>query len=347
MGWFDFLKRKKKKDERENPPSAEPRASQVSTDDVELQENAPQPIGRMEGESADVEAGGNVQSDQQQVSEEQGEALRNEYENLIFLDAIYANQLLLAHEEKSSKKFLAKLEEYMENNEDIRQKWSDSGLDAVKSLNELFSNANNFATEKGMSRSPKRTMNYLTLGITGGVLGLVIVLSLIPSLAQVASYLMYVAICVVCLVPNVIKRYMSGKLSQFQEENLGEFNQENMGLLEEIHDMAQDILDNLKQGIEEAGLDISGFKFQLQNSDYKDIVVLNSVKQPGRVGFVYVVKFKGEGEEGGPDSDVDFDIEEHVVSAPSDVDDDIDDLADMDEDDMDPTENTPDDDNQD
>ncbi|MHA1681889.1 MAG: hypothetical protein ACTSUE_13200 [Promethearchaeota archaeon] len=295
MGWFDFLK-KKKRDE-------EARVQEKPIDGAESQDD------NMDGGSPEVPVEG----------EDPRALLRAEFECLMFFDAIYANPLMIVHEEKIVTKYIEKLIVLTDKKPELKETWSRDRKDPIESANTLLSNANAYAKARGMKRSPRKTMSYMTIGITALVFIVVIFLSFIPVVGTSA---MYIALCAICIVPNLLKRKIAKDSLKFQEENLGEFNENNSDLLEDVHMGAQDLLDDLREGLVEADLPLSSFKFQLQNSDYRDIKVLNSLKSPGKVGFTYVVKFLVEGEDdeegaGVTDSDVDFDVDAHVISDPA------------------------------
>lgn len=312
MGWFDFLKKK------EPAPDAAP------------------------GDETRAKTGAGAGPERPQDAQAQGmspdgrKALQIEYTLLLFLDSVYANPLGLAHDKRSQARLLKSIVDFMDGRPAVKEYWSTPERDLLRTVGTLVSSADAYAISRGMTRSPQFLMNIVTFGISGGVFGLLILSTFIPALAAISSVLMYVGLCVICIVPNFLKRYVMARAAKFQAENLADFVKDHGPELEVIHDAVQYFLTDLREAmIDEVGQDVARYQIQLYNADYTGIHVMNSARVPGRAGMVYAVRFLNDGEDpatlaagaaGGADVDVDFSVGSGTGDGTvDDVDEDLDD----------------------
>jgi hypothetical protein len=188
---------------------------------------------------------------------------------------------------------------------------------------------------RGSSKSKNRNV---TIIILVAVLGFLLLSNFIPAIAAsgISQILLFVALCVICIVPSYISRLSMKKTVQFMESHVGPFLTEHP--IEVIHDCTQYLLLDMREQLINSNIDLSRLPFQLVNSDYKGIKIINSGKNPQVGMMVYAVQFLKDGEDAdedvrsgmagsGIDSDVDSDIDfetDESRDAPDDEDEDED-----------------------
>ena len=299
MGWFDFLK--KKKPERETDSDGKT----MGTEDVNDSEKT----------AKDLENAVR-------------KALSEEYTSLMILDNVYANPLIFLHEKKAQQKYIEKLKDFMNTREGLKEYWSREGNEVIPALERLLNDADQFAAERGLEKSPRSSTRWVTWVIFAALFGLIIISNFIPVLAGASFYIMMGGLCVSCMLPQYLRKAATKKVLNFQEQHMGEFIKNHSEDLDIIHDAAQYLLMDLREVMIDNGLAVGNRQFQLLNSDYKGIKVIRSGKVPQRNSIVYVCEFLGENEDPNEyvynpdvDPDVDYDVEPISVDELDQVDD--------------------------
>ncbi len=286
MGWFDFLKKKK--------PAGE---SPSTGDDVE---NKPSEA-------------------QKQINEQVSKTLKEEYQLLIFLDMVYANPLVFVHDTRTKQKYMKVMTTFMESRPALKDYWARPDREVVPAVTSMLGKGDAFAASRGMARSPLAMVNIITLSIFGGIFGFMILSSFITELAPIGTPLLYIGLCVVCIVPNMLKQQAMKKVVRFQDEHLKDFMKECAKELDTVHGAAQYLLSDMREVLLDQDIELDSLRFQLRNSDYKGIKVLQQGKPAGQIFMAYIVRFLKDGEnpdelppvgdsEIGTDADVDFEV---------------------------------------
>jgi hypothetical protein len=301
MGWFDFLKKNKK------PQTEDTEKAPASNVDVDQAERTKSALNLDAGTEAIM----------------QKEALM-----LQILDGLYDNPMKYLMQKRAKVEIAKMLNAFLDSRPGIRDFWSKEGKEIVPAVLSLLDDADKFAAERGMSSSPQRQTLIVNVVMLGGV----VALFTIPGVMQFLGTFYIVIMCALCCVPQFLQRYLSSRLAKFQAANGSEFAKTVTSRLEIMHDMVQYLLTDIRETLLTAGNNISNIRFQLWNSDYKDIKVLDSKVVPGIAKTIYVVRFvkddEDEEDDGpviptstGPNSDVDFETDPNNKSADSDEDD--------------------------
>ncbi len=307
MGWFDFLKKNKKKEGEgsENKPA--------SSDEVDQAERAKSTL--------------NLDASSEAVMQREAILLQ-------ILDGLYDNPMKFLLQKRAKVEILKQLTAFLDSRPAAKDFWSNEGKEIIPSVSKLLDDADKFAAEKGLRSSPQKQSLIVNVVMLGGIVALFVIMYSIPNAevqAVMMNSLMYV-MCAMCCVPQFLQRFLNSKYAKFQAANSAEFTKTVTSRLEILHDMVQYLLTDIRETLLTAGNDITNIRFQLWNSDYKDIKVLDSKVVPGMAKTVYIVRFvkdvedeEDEAEIGpvipsssGPDSDVDFETDPRYKGAASD-----------------------------
>nr|MDO8085317.1 hypothetical protein [Candidatus Sigynarchaeum springense] len=293
MGWFDFLKKNKNKEgeDKKGAPS--------SNDDVDQAEK---------GKSA-------LNLDASAEATMQREAIL-----LQILDGLYDNPMKFIMQKRAKVEILKHLTTFLDSRPAAKEFWTKEGKDIVTSVSNLLDDADKFAYEKGLRSSPQRQSLIINIAMIGAVAVLFVLMYSIPDdgIKMIITNSMIYVLCAMCCIPQLLQRFLSSKYMKFQATNAPEFTKTVTSRLEILHDMVQYLLTDIRETLLTAGNDVSNIRFQLWNSDYKDIKVLDSKVVPGMAKTVYVVRFTKDVEDenepempraSGPDSDVDFETD--------------------------------------
>nr|MDO8117507.1 hypothetical protein [Candidatus Sigynarchaeota archaeon] len=271
-------------------------------------------------------------------NEQVSKTLKEEYQLLMFFDMLYANPLVFVHDNRTKEKYMKILSTFMESRPKLKEYWARPEREVFSAVKNMLGKGDVFASSRGMARSPASMVNIITLVIFGGIFTFMILSSFIPSLAPIGTPLLYIGLCVVCIVPNMLKQQAMKKVTRFQDEHLKDFMKENVKELDIVHDAAQYLISDMREALLDQNIELDSLRFQLRNSDYKGIRVLQQGKPAGQIFMAYVVRFLKDGEnpdelpavETGPDADVDFSVDKA-----EDETDDVDDAGPVDADDED------------
>ncbi|MHA1793063.1 MAG: hypothetical protein ACTSVI_10495, partial [Promethearchaeota archaeon] len=236
-----------------------------------------------------------------------------------FLDMTYANPLLLAFQKKLHDKMLVTLDEHFKEWPEHGEYWSQPGRNIKQTLAKIYEDGRKIGEEKGVSLNPGKQMNIITLGITAILFGLVGISFIFTELQSIMFYILIVGTCGMCIVPKMLRSKIISKIRAFIDENGGQFNLDHQDELQIIHDLAQYYLEDYRQILLENEINVEDFNFAIENTDYKNIKVVRTVRNPQTQALVNVVRFLKEGENPDEeelqnvafkDTDVDFDVDE-------------------------------------
>ncbi len=314
MGWFDFLKKNKK------PQTEDPEKTPASNTAVDRAERTKSAL--------------NLDASTEAIMQKEAILLQ-------ILDGLYDNPMKFLMQKRAKTEILKHLNTFLDSRPAAKDFWSKKEKEIVPTVASLLEDADKFAAERGLKSSPQRQSLIVNVVMLGGIVVLFAVLFSIPGLAAIASNLYLVIMCAVCFVPQLLQKFLNQKFAKFQAANGAEFAKTVTSRLEILHDMVQYLLTDIRATLLENENNISNIRFQLWNSDYKDIKVLDSKMIPGMAKTIYVVRFMKDDEDedevaipgpSGPDSDVDFETDPSRSGTGSD-----DDSGDVDEDDSIPS----------
>jgi hypothetical protein len=290
MGWFDFLKKKK--------------APQAT-------ENGETPMNQDGGARTPP----SKQDSALRLNQDAAVSLQKEITLLQILDMIYDSPLKLVLQKRGQNEVNKILGVFLDSRPPAKEYWSRPGKEIVPAINDMFHEADQFASQRGFKQSPQNLSTLLNIAVIGGMIGVIILLYAI-GLQEFAMNFMFVIVCILCFLPNLLKRWINTKIMKFQEANVSDFVKQNTARLETIHEMAQYLVTDIREALESAGNDVSLIRFRLWNSDYKDIKVLDSKLVPGMSKAMYDVRFLKDGEDANApeipsdmNPDVDFELE--------------------------------------
>jgi hypothetical protein len=313
MGWFDFLK-KNKKPQTENAEKAP--ASTANVDQAERTKSA-----------LNLNAGTEA-------------IMQKEAILLQIMDGLYDNPMKFLMQKRARIEILKHLNAFLDSRPAAKDFWSMEGKEIIPAVTSLLDDADKFAVEKGMRSSPQRQSLIVNIVMLGGI----VALFAIPGVMALLGSFYLVIMCAICFIPQLTQKFLNTRFAKFQAAHGAEFAKTVTSRLEILHDMVQYLLTDIRETLIANGNDLSNIRFQLWNSDYKDIKVLDSKMIPGMAKTIYVVRFvkdvEDEDEAGpviptssGPNSDVDFETDPNNAGAGSE-----DDSGDEDETDVDSSE---------
>ncbi|MEX2680536.1 MAG: hypothetical protein Q6373_002980 [Candidatus Sigynarchaeota archaeon] len=293
MGWFDFLKKNKKKE------GEDPKGTPASNDDVDQVEKGKSPLNL----DANAEA-----------------TMQREAILLQILDGLYDNPIKFMLQKRAKVEILKHLTTFLDSRPAAKEFWTKEGKDIIATVSNLLDDADKFAYEKGLRMSPQKQSLIVNVAMLGGVVALFILMYTIPddNVRTILTSSMIYVLCALCCIPQLLQKFLNSKYMKFQAANAPEFTKRVTSRLEILHDMVQYLLTDIRETLLTAGNDVSNIRFQLWNSDYKDIKVLDSKVVPGMAKTVYIVRFTKDVEDenepemppaSGPDSDVDFETD--------------------------------------
>ncbi|NMC07420.1 MAG: hypothetical protein GYA24_19550 [Candidatus Lokiarchaeota archaeon] len=291
MGWFDFLKKNKKSTTGDQDKPAETNA------DVDQADRAKSELHLDSKSEADM----------------QKEAML-----LQILDGLYDNPMKYLLQKRAKTEILKIMNTFLDARPAAKDYWSKPEKNIVQVVGDLLDDADRFAMARGLKISPQRMSLLVNIIMIGSIVAIFALMSLNAELMAIASNFFLIIMCAMCFVPQFLQRFGSSKFAKFQAANGPDFMKTVTPRLEILHEMVQYLLTDIRETLVAAGNDISNIRFQLWNSDYRDIKVLDSKIVPGTAKTVYVVRFVKDVEdeneptippETSPDSDVDFETD--------------------------------------
>ncbi|MHA1452199.1 MAG: hypothetical protein ACTSRD_04995, partial [Promethearchaeota archaeon] len=153
-----------------------------------------------------------------------------------------------------------------------------SEFDRLKVKESAFAiqeHADEVAKVNGVKLTPAKQKKWVTRILFGFVIAVMAMVYLIPALAGIKNYALFIVILPLCFLPNIMNKRIDKKANEFKYLHREE-------LIDEIHEEVQNIktfiqllIDDAQDYMVEEHFPLHKLQFQLKSSDYLNIELID------------------------------------------------------------------------
>lgn len=148
----------------------------------------------------------------------------------------------------------------------IKQSFESKNIIAV--IDNVKNKTEEFAVSKGIKGNVTKRLRKLTLFITLPLFAVLTVLTFLPSTLY---FIFFPILCVVCLLPQLIRGKVVKKWSQFKEQHKHEIYAEHRDDLMILKSFTGELLNNIRSRLLELEVPLQLIKFTLFSRDYENL----------------------------------------------------------------------------
>jgi hypothetical protein len=212
-----------------------------------------------------------------------------------FIDYFSEEPLDFIHRDKDLNKYTEQIsnimEQYGEESEEdklVNQSFENKKI--LKTINQIKTNTETIAAEKGFKKSINKKMRNWSIFVSLPMFALIIIVTILPYFGIEFEFLYLLPVlCIFCMVPTIIRNYLSKKWYNFKEQNKMNIYTENRDDIMVLKRFVGDILENIRSRLLEYKVPLELIKFALNSNDYEAIKILNQKMERGTQ--IYFVRF--------------------------------------------------------
>ncbi|MHA1195018.1 MAG: hypothetical protein ACTSRH_01560 [Promethearchaeota archaeon] len=208
------------------------------------------------------------------------EDIRNIEEKLFtvrFLDYFSEEPLDFIFKDKSFEKYLEKIEETIAkmgegSEEDKLLKLNYEEKQISKTVRSIKERTEKLAREKGFKTSPDKLLRKYSLLVTLPMLAFVVIFTIYPL---IDFTLMFVVLCVFCMLPQFLRGFVLRKWFRFKDENRTDIYTSNRDDIIIIKSFIGETLSNIRARLLELKVPLQLIKFVLHSTDYEGLHLIS------------------------------------------------------------------------
>ncbi|MBD3197484.1 MAG: hypothetical protein GF317_20695 [Candidatus Lokiarchaeota archaeon] len=203
-----------------------------------------------------------------------------------FLDYFSEETLDFIYKDKAINNYKEQIAEILdkhatENEEDKLLKQSYENKEIIQIVDQLKTNAENMASEKGIDKPFDKRMRNLSIIVSIPMFALILILTFLP----IDTLFLFPLLCVFCMVPTLIRSYIVKKWQAFKEENKMDYYTENREDIMILKGYVGEILENIRARLIELKVPLQLIKFVLHSRDYDNLKLINQKSQKGTTQY--------------------------------------------------------------
>ncbi|MHA2037604.1 MAG: hypothetical protein ACXACX_22810 [Candidatus Hodarchaeales archaeon] len=211
-----------------------------------------------------------------------------------FLDFFSEDTLEFIFKGRIMEQNVTRLATYMdslqiEREEEILLKQAFESKNIINVIEKVKNQTEEFAVSKGIKANVNSRLRRLTLYITLPLFALLTILTFLPI--GNLYYVFFPILCIVCILPQVIRGKVVKNWYQFKEQNKNQIYADNRDDLMIIKSFASELLDNIRSRLIELEIPLQLIKFTLFSRDYENLNLLNSRNIKGFMQYFYTFAY--------------------------------------------------------
>ena len=212
-----------------------------------------------------------------------------------FLDFFSEDTLEFIFKERIVGQNLERITSYMgmlqlEREEEKLLKQSFDSKNIAGVIENVKNKAETFAASKGIKTNVNKRLRKLTLYITLPLFALLIVFTIFPLFSSL-YFIFFPILCVVCLMPQLIRGSVVKKWSQFKEQNKNDIYIENRDDIMILKSFTGELLNNIRSRLIELEVPLQLIKFTLFSRDYENLNLINQKAIRGFMQYFYTFEY--------------------------------------------------------
>ena len=203
------------------------------------------------------------------------------------IDFVYREKSLDSYKNQISD-IIERYDKTTEEDKLIKQSFENKQL--LDTIDKIREQTEDMAAEKGFKKSINKKMRNWSILVSIPMFLLIIVFTILPYFDIEINFLYILPVlCVFCMVPTIIRNYLSKKWYSFKEENKMDIYTANREDIMVLKGFVNEVLENVRSRLIELKVPLELIKFVLNSNDYDVVKVINQKVERGT--RVYYVRF--------------------------------------------------------
>jgi len=212
-----------------------------------------------------------------------------------FLDFFSEDTLEFIFKGRVMEQNLNRLATYMdslqiEREEEKLIKQSFESKNIINVIESVKSKTEEFAVSKGIKNNVNKRLRKLTLFITLPLIAVVMLLSFLPAALNL-SFVFFPILCMVCLMPQLIRGRVVKNWQQFKEQNKREIYAEHRDDLMILKSFSGELLNNIRARLLELEVPLQLIKFTLFSRDYENLNLVSQRDIRGTMQYFFTFDY--------------------------------------------------------
>jgi len=210
-----------------------------------------------------------------------------------FLDFFSEDTLEFIFKRRIMEQNISRITTYMdalqiEREEEKLLKQSFESKNILNVIENVKTKAEEFAVSKGIKTNVNKRLRRLTLIITLPLFALLTILTFLPF---DLSFVVFPILCVVCILPQLIRGRVVKNWAQVKDQNKGQIYEEHRDDIMVIKSFAGELLNNIRSRLIELEVPLQLIKFTLFSRDYENLNLINSRNVRGFMQYFYTFEY--------------------------------------------------------
>ena len=210
-----------------------------------------------------------------------------------FLDFFSEDTLEFIFKKRIMEQNIQRLATYMdalqiEREEEKLLKQSFESKNLTNVIENVKNKAEEFAVSKGIKNNVNKRLRKLTLFITLPLFALLTIFTFLPNQLY---FIFFPILCVICILPQLIRGRVVKKWQQFKEQNKDEIYTETRDDIMILKSFAGELLNNIRSRLLELEVPLQLIKFTLFSRDYENLNLINQKSVRGFMQYFYTFEY--------------------------------------------------------
>lgn len=199
--------------------------------------------------------------------------LNNELQFLTILDWIATDPFYICFQDKGLEQLrVASFEPVLQGNANLKQEYEAKQI--AMTVNEVKTAAEEVARKHNITQPLAKRINKFSLFLMLIIFGVLIVISVIPDLASISTFIMFPALFAFCLLPQLIRQLFQKKWKQFVALAMPELEQRIAGPAQNLRTFAQSLIYDLREKVLANNIPIQAIHFVLRGNQYQGLKLI-------------------------------------------------------------------------
>jgi len=216
--------------------------------------------------------------------------LELELQFLKILDYVSVEPFVFAFQDKMVNQYTTTVfDPVLQNNENLRTTYEN--LKVPETFGEIKKVAEDVALKHGVKESFSKRFNKISLTLMIAIFAVLIVVTLIPAMADYSTYILFPALFVFCLLPQVLRSQMQKKWNAFVAESMPEFTEQAGSQIKVLQEFNQELIFDLRDNLLANHLPLQIIRFVLHSNEYQGLKLIEESPVQNQTQYLFEIAY--------------------------------------------------------
>ncbi len=224
------------------------------------------------------------------ISPELKKLLNNELQLLNIVDFLAKDPFIFIFQDKALEQYrVTVIEPVLQASETLKQDYETKQI--LPTINQLKGAAEEVAIKHNIKEPLAKKVNKVSLILMLVIFGVLIVISVIPDLAAISTYIMFPALFAFCLLPQLIRQVFQKKWNQFVSLATPELESRITGPADNLRSFAQEVIYDLRDKLIANNIPLPAIHFGLMSNQYQGLKLLQESMSNNKPAYYFELAY--------------------------------------------------------